>query len=172
MKSVYWDANIFHALFGAEAGRIEACNRIYEAARNGEVIIYTSAITCVECVWIKGNPDKLSPRHEAEITRFFEHKFIRIVQCTRLIAEQARGLIWKYPHLKPKDALHVATAIKAQVNLMHSYDNDDLVKLDGQIGNPPLKICNPGNGDGFEPAEQTDLPIKAPPPRRRINLEE
>ncbi len=149
MKAVYWDANVFHAIFGGEAGRIDACSRIQTAASQGEVIIYTSAITCVECVWIKGQPSKLSPEHEATISRFFEHKYIRIIQCTRLLSESARALIWKHPHLKPKDAIHVASAIKANVDVMHSYDSDLLV-LSEKLGAPPLKICHPGAGDGFE----------------------
>jgi len=38
------------------------------------------------------------------------------------------------------DAIHVASAISRQVDVLHSYDNKDLVKLTGQIGTPPLKI--------------------------------
>jgi hypothetical protein len=44
----------------------------------------------------------------------------------------------------------VASAVSQQVEILHSYDDDDLIPLDGKIGNPPLKICHPGDGDGFE----------------------
>jgi hypothetical protein len=142
LKTVYWDANVFHALFGKEAGRVEMCLRIEKAAKNGEVEIYTSTATFVECVWIKGQPDKLSKEHETVIQRYFMHKYIRAINCDRQIAEAARNLIWQFPHLRPKDAIHVASAIAQQVEVLHTYD-EDLLKLSGQIGKPPLKICHP-----------------------------
>jgi predicted nucleic acid-binding protein len=142
LKTVYWDACVFHALFGKEAGRVESCLRVEKAARGGAVEIYTSTATFVECVWIKGQPDKLSKEHEQVIQKYFMHKYIRAINCDRQIAEAARNLIWQFPHLKPKDAIHVASAISQQVEILHTYD-DDLLKLSGKIGKPALKICNP-----------------------------
>ena len=151
LKTVYWDACVFHALFGKEAGRVEMCLRVEKAAQNGAVEIYTSTATFVECVWIKGQPDKLSKEHEQIIQRYFMHRYIRSINCDRQIAEAARNLIWQFPHLKPKDAIHVASAVAQQVEILHTYDTD-LLKLDGQIGSPPLKICQPD----FE--QKTELP--------------
>jgi predicted nucleic acid-binding protein len=142
LKTVYWDACVFHALFGKEAGRVETCLRIEKAAKDGHLEIYTSTATFVECVWIKGNPDKLSKEHEEIIQKYFLHKYIRAINCDRQIAEAARNLIWDFPHLKPKDAIHAATAIAHQVDELHTFD-DDLLKLSLQIGLPPLKICHP-----------------------------
>src|SRR5262245_43438719 len=147
--TVYWDASVFHALFGREAGRIDACERVERAAKNGEVNIYTSTATFVECIWIKGQTNRLSKAHEEVIGKYFMHKFIIPINCDRQIAEKARGLVWQYPNLKPKDAIHVASAIAQQVDVLHTYDNDDLVKLNGKIGNPPLQICFPENDKRF-----------------------
>jgi predicted nucleic acid-binding protein len=165
LKTVYWDANIFHALFGKEQGRVEACERVEKAALNGEVDIYTSTITFVECVWVKtildpsGKLNKLSPAHEEMLHKYFLRPYIRAVQCDRRIAELSRSLMWTYPALHPKDAIHVATAVFHQVDFMHSFDDGDLVKLSGKIGNPPLRICHPGDGDGFGPQlQQVPLP--------------
>lgn len=135
---------MFHALFGKEAGRVDDCLRIEKAAKEGRVQIYTSTATFVECVWIKGVPDKLSKEHENVIQRYFMHKFIVPINCDRLIAESARNLIWEFPHLRPKDAIHVASALSQQIDVLHSYDKD-LVKLDGRVGNPPLSICEPND---------------------------
>ena len=124
---------------------------VEKAAREGRLEIYTSAATFVECVWIKNKPPKLSKEDEEKIQKYFMHRFIRVINCDRQIAEAARALIWQFPHLQPKDAIHVASAISQGVAVMHSYDNDDLVKLNGKIGTPPLKICHPGNeGEGFK----------------------
>jgi predicted nucleic acid-binding protein len=155
IKTVYWDANMFHALFGKEAGRVDLCERIEKAARDGGVDIYTSTITFVECVWVKrildptGKLNKLSPQHEQVLREYFMRSYIRPINCDRRIAESARSLLWQYPALKPKDAIHVASALSQPIDFMHSFDDDDLVKLDGKIGNPPLKIKHPGDGDGF-----------------------
>jgi predicted nucleic acid-binding protein len=151
MKTAYWDANVFHALFSEEPGRVEVCNKIIDAASRGELQIYTSTITFVECVWIK-NVDRLSPQHEATIQKFFEHKFLRPIICDRAIAGEARKLLWTYPRLKPKDAIHVASALSQPIDVMHSYDDDDLVPLSGQLGNPPLTICHPIWADPPPPA--------------------
>ena len=139
---VYWDASVFHALFGMEAGRVEGCKEIEKAAQEGLVQIYTSTISFVECVWIKGKPDKFDPAHEAILSAYFAHKYIRPILCDRQIAESARQLIWRHPHLKPKDAIHVASALSQQVDVLHTYDNDDLVKLSMKVGVPPLRIEN------------------------------
>jgi hypothetical protein len=69
--------------------------------------------------------------------------------CDRPIGEEARLLCWKYPKLKPKDAIHVASALFAKVDALHSYDDDDLVSLNGQLGEPPLRICHPGDENNF-----------------------
>jgi predicted nucleic acid-binding protein len=156
MKTVYWDANVFHAIFQCEEGRFESCARIEAEAKNGNVEIYTSSVTLVECLWIKakgdppGRPSVLKPEHEARIQQYFMRSYVRLINCDRRIGESARALVWKYGHLRWKDAIHVASAISQPIDVMHSYDNDDLVRLTGKIGVPPLKICNPGVGDGFE----------------------
>ena len=143
-------------MFGNEQGRAEACLRIEKAAQQGKVQIYTSTVTFVECVWLKtvtdptGKINKLSPQHEKVIQEYFMRSYIIPITCDRQIAEAARSLLWKYG-LHHKDAIHVASALSQQVELMHSYDNHDLVKLTGKIGTPPLMICHPGSGDGFGP---------------------
>lgn len=154
IKTVYWDACVFHAVFGMEKDRFEICERVDKAARDGNVHIYTSAVTFVECVWVKTVTDptgklyKLSPQHEERMQKYFGASFIKLILCDRPIAEAARALLWKYQSLHPKDAIHVASAVAQSVEIMHTYD-DALLKLNGQIGAPALKICKPGDGDGF-----------------------
>jgi len=154
-RAVYWDANLFHAVFGREAGRIKLCEHIVKLSSQGLVQIYTSTVTFAEVVWVKsivdgkGKLNKLSPEHEPIIQKFFANSYIYPINCDRRVAELARELMWRHA-LKPKDAIHVASAVSQQVEVLHSYDDDDLIPLNGKIGNPPLKICHPGDGDGFE----------------------
>jgi hypothetical protein len=163
-KTVYWDACVFHALFGNES-TVESCKRIEKAAQNGNVHIYTSAATFVECVWVKtvtdptGNLNKLAPQHEQIITGYFQRSYIFVINCDRNIAESARKLLWQFP-LKPKDAIHVASAIAQQVDVLHSFDND-LVRLDGKVSG--LKILRPDKDPDFPPQQTiADLGLSTP----------
>lgn len=156
MKTVYWDANVFHALFNEEPNRIEVCTKIETAAKNGDIQIYTSAVTLTECVRLKNRP-RLAPENREKIRRYFDHKFIRLVACDRQVGEFAQELLWRYEHLEYKDAIHVATALFAQVDILHTYDNADLVRLSGQLGAPPLTISNPEWQD--PPPPEPQLPI-------------
>lgn len=50
--------------------------------------------------------------------------------------------MWQYEGLKPKDATHVATAVRAKVDVLETFD-DGLIKLSGKVGNPLLPIRRP-----------------------------
>lgn len=141
IKNVYWDASVFHALFAEEPGRVDACKQIQAKAQMGEIIIYTSFLTWVECLWLKGEP-KLSGKHEAVIQKYFEHKFIRPIIVDRIRAEAARSLVWKFSGVHPKDSIHVASALSVEVDEFQTYDIP-MMKLSGKVGNPGLKICEP-----------------------------
>jgi hypothetical protein len=118
--------------FGALQGRCNGAarawpqGRVEKAAKDGNVRIYTSAATFVECVWVKtvtdptGKLKKLSPEHEKVIGGYFQRSYIIVINCDRNIAEAAPKLLWEFPHLQPKDAIHVASALAQQVDAMHS----------------------------------------------------
>jgi len=166
-KNIYWDACVFHSLFGNEK-TVDSCKRIEKAAQDGRVWIYTSAVTFVECAWLKtekdptGNLNKLSAKHEEVIAGYFQRSYIAVINCDRNIAEASRKLLWQFP-LKPKDAIHVASAIAQQVDVLHSFD-DDLVRLDGKIAG--LKICRPDKDPDFSAKQKTsELGLSAPPPK-------
>lgn len=179
-KLVYWDACIFHSLFGNEK-TVESCKRIEKAAQDGRAQIYTSAVTFVECAWVKtetdptGNLKKLSPKHEEVIAGYFQRSYIVVINCDRNIAEASRKLLWQYP-LHPKDAIHIASAVAQQVDVLHSFD-EHLLRLDGQISG--LKICRPDRDPDFpsikkateleldnQPAPDSKSPTTAPESRK------
>ena len=92
VTTVYWDACVFHALLGPEPDRVKGCLMIEKQAREGSALIYTSAVTLTECVWLKGK-ERIAKNHEDAIQKYFMHKFIRLINCDRVIAEQARMLV-------------------------------------------------------------------------------
>lgn len=137
----YWDSDTFLSFLKEEPDKAEKCRGVIQAAENGSINIVTSALTIAEVIYLKGIP-KITPDKSEKICRFFEHEYIKVVSLDRILAEKARQLLWEHEALRPKDAIHVATAIKAKVSRMDSFDKG-LINLSGRIGNPPLIIGYP-----------------------------
>ena len=142
MRNVYCDADVFLGWFNREQDKVEACRGLVDASEQGKVRIITSALTLTEVIKIKGQ-QPLPQSKEETIKGFFEQEFVSIVNLDRRTAEFARDLIWDYPRLNPKDSIHVATALMTEgVDVLHTFD-DDLLRLNGQLGEPPLRISTP-----------------------------
>jgi predicted nucleic acid-binding protein len=138
-EKVYWDSSAFLAYLKRENGRFDDCKKVLDAFERGELVIGTSTETIVE-VAFKVRRDKVTPELESELDLFFQKRF-EYYDVDRNIATSARGLLWKHRKLHTKDAIHVATAIRMKADELHSYDEEHLIPLDGEIGG--LKICAP-----------------------------
>jgi predicted nucleic acid-binding protein len=136
MNYRYWDANAFLGWLSREPDKVALCRPVIDAARAGNVIIITSALTIAEVLWLKGQRAKA-------IEDFFRHRWIVIRELDRFVAEEARELVWE-KNVKPKDAIHVATALRQDVEIdqLDTFDGP-LIKLSGTIGDPPLLIGEP-----------------------------
>jgi len=113
-----------------------------KAAEEGKILIVTSYITYVEVIKIKGEDGIVIPKEkEKMVQEFFEQEYIvpRIVD--RQISELARDLIWAH-NVKPKDAIHAATAVKFKLKYLDTFDTD-LLHLNGNIGDPQILIAYP-----------------------------
>lgn len=149
-ERIYWDSDAFLGLFQEEPGKVDLCKGTLERANDGEVVIFASALTIAEVLWLKGGPRL--PATKADIVRkFFRHSYIRVRNVTRAIAEDAQGLVWNNG-IKPKDAIHVATALDVEATALETFD-EQLLSKSGQIGNPPLIIRKP------KPPNQQELPL-------------
>jgi predicted nucleic acid-binding protein len=141
---IYWDSATFLAFFHAEADRVDLCQHTLERARNGDAVIITSALAVTECLWLRG--EKPIPKNKADILRrFFRRSYIRVRGVTRAIAESAQELVWDHG-IKPKDAVHVATAINAKVDALETFD-EGLIGKSMKAGTPPLLIRKPQSAD-------------------------
>jgi predicted nucleic acid-binding protein len=65
-----------------------------------------------------------------------------LAQLDRSTAELAQEVVWEHG-VRPKDAVHVATALKSQVEQLDTFDRA-LQRKSGEVGTPPLKIGPPG----------------------------
>lgn len=138
--SRYWDSDCFLAWLQNEAGKATDCAPVIREAEAGKLIIVTSALTIAEVLYLRHHTP--IPKDQAEqVRRFFEHEWIVISELDRTLAENARELVWDHG-IKPKDAIHVASALDAGVDQLDTFDGD-LMKKSEAVGNPPLKIGRP-----------------------------
>jgi predicted nucleic acid-binding protein len=154
------------------------CRAVIDDAGKGAIDIFTSALSLAEVS--KQPPGTLGGVDK--IKDFFENDYIVVVQLDRRTGELAREFMQKgYAGLKPLDAVHLASAARANVEEMHTFDQK-LLDLDEKItkaDGTPLRICKPSMGgpalplldssgqeeeagDGA-PAEPGETPVKKEP---------
>ncbi len=137
----YWDSCCILGWLKDEPDKVPYCEGVIQQAKAGKLKIVISALTLAEVIRVKGKPP-LSKEDEQKINDFFDNGFIILHDVDETVAKEARQLMWSYPQLWPKDSIHVATAIRTGVDVLDTFD-EVLLKLDGQIGNPGLRITKP-----------------------------
>ena len=153
MEKIYWDSDCFLGYFQDEEGKVENCDGVLQRADRGDVIIVTSALTIAEVLWIRGAPRITKDKAEI-VQKFFRRSYIRVYNVTRKTAESAQVLVWDHS-IKPKDAIHVATAIYLTVDVLETFD-ESLIGKSGTVGTPLLLIREP------QPSEQGRLDFPKP----------
>jgi hypothetical protein len=140
VERIYWDSDPFLGWLQSEPGKIELCTGTLKRAQAGEVLIVTSALTLAEVLWRKGGP-KLPDDKLALLRKFFRRSYIRVVNVSRVIAEEAQDVVMNH-NVRPKDAVHVATAIHHNVAILETFD-EGLLAQSGKIGASGLIIRKP-----------------------------
>ncbi|MFO1090418.1 MAG: type II toxin-antitoxin system VapC family toxin [Hyphomicrobiales bacterium] len=148
IERIYWDSDAFLGWLNNDPGKADKCGDVLQRAERGDVLIVTSALTLAECLWMRGQAKV--PQEKAQfVRRFFRRSNIRVYNVTRRLAEDAQDLVWGNG-IKPKDAIHVATALHLKVDALETFDAD-MIKKSGKVGDPLLKIRQP------EPPRQARL---------------
>ncbi len=140
VEKIYWDSDCFLGFFKNEPNKAEKCDGVIKRAERGEVLIITSALTLAEVLWMR-NDSKISQEDADIIQKFFRRSFIRVNNVTRKIAENAQLYVWNN-NIKPKDAIHVSTAIHLKVDALETFDKK-LISKSGTVGSPLLLIREP-----------------------------
>jgi len=145
-RLVYVESSVFLALVKGEEGRIEDCRAVAFQAEAGEITVVTSPFTLAEVAKTEGVA--LAEDVEREISLFFNHEWIHLVELDRLVATRARKVIRDF-NLKPPDAVHVASAVNIGATLLLTYDKD-LLRI-GRIEN--MEIRQPAGQRPFDFAD-------------------
>ena len=114
---IYWDANVMLSYINEYANRQPTIEALLYDGENGLIELVTSTISLVEVAFAQAEKDaqSLDAKVEAKIDKlWYPIGPIRLVEFHRLIAQQARGLLRLAmstgQHLRPPDAIHLATA--------------------------------------------------------------
>lgn len=146
---VYWDACAWLGLINGEAKKARELQIVWKMAERGEVQIWTSALALAEVYRAKCEKEwaSLDPTNDAKIDNMFDQPFVEKIQLDTEVARMAKNLLRTFEKLKkPTDAIHLASALKWNVDQLHTYDGSDLLGLSGQAiceNGEPLIICMP-----------------------------
>jgi len=150
MIKLYWDSCVFISRIQGDPDRIEVLEYWTDEAASGRAQIFTSTMAIAEVTYL--NRDCTEEEMAADvqaINDYFRNDYITVVNVTTRIAEDAAAISRIYG-TKPPDAIHLATALFAECETVHTYDKKRMLSLDGKIaplrggGASPLKIEVPG----------------------------
>ena len=144
---VYWDSCTYlDFLRGGHPNQVHmrAALKDWEA---GRVTLVTSTLTITEVLYVRCllPATWLNSSRRSDLLYLFSpsgDRKLTLVELTRPIAEAARDLCWNHG-IRPKDAVHVASALAARCAVLHTHDGG-LQKRSRQVGgNPILEITPP-----------------------------
>jgi predicted nucleic acid-binding protein len=149
---IYWDACVWIALIKQETvtlknGTVEKryarCRELISMAEKGTIEIVTSAFTIAEVC----KSSEVKNSGVDNLPTFFDKSYMLLVPVDKTVGVKAQTMQTSgIAGLKPPDAIHLASAHRANVDEMHSYDSD-LLNLNGKItgqDGKPMRICKPG----------------------------
>jgi predicted nucleic acid-binding protein len=124
-------------------------------ARAGKIQIVTSAFTLAEVVKRKcgGQVVGTGEDEDDQFAELLQQEFVTLVNADWDVGTRARALYREFNGRglkKPQDALHLATAVIENVDEMHTFDGDDLLRLSGLVRREDgmtLSICHPPEPD-------------------------
>ncbi len=151
IPTVYWDACVWIGFINEEPDKHAKALGVLDRARDGEVLIVTSTFTLAEVLKRKcgGVQVGIEGDEDDPFAELLKQDFVVLVNADWDAGVTARALYREFSNQglkKPQDALHLATAVLENVDEMHTFDGDDLLKLAGKVKRADgmtLNICHP-----------------------------
>ena len=139
MASDVWISLISNLMTDDAIERRSNLEHFVQDAMDGKAQLFVSTVTIVEVVRtesVKVLPVQVPADVRQKITDLFEEPYITPVPLDPARASEARDLRWKHPWLRTMDAIELASALYAKVEVMYTYDGSGakrgLISLDGQ----------------------------------------
>jgi predicted nucleic acid-binding protein len=134
---IYWDSAAWIAYINREMPspknsikdkRYEMCRATLERASKGEIEIVTSAFTLAE---VCKKTEITSPANN--LPAFFQQPYILVIPVDTQVGRKAQYLqLAGSIKRKPPDAIHIASALIANVPVFHTFD-EYLLELNGAL---------------------------------------
>lgn len=129
-RHIYWDSCVFlHYIEGTQEWMPILDSLLEEASETAELIIVTSTVSITEVAFASVEKDgrNLEPEIEAAIEDLWnDRSAVGLVEYSKIIAREARALLRQAittgRHLKPMDAIHLASARNRRVSDFHTTD--------------------------------------------------
>jgi len=140
---------------GTHGDRFPISRDVVLQGERGSFPIVTSYFTMAEVFKKKGDGNQaLTDEQNGRIIKYFESEWIEWVPVERLIGEESNALLVKYRNerLRPHDAIHLASALRAKCDVLLTWDG------------PLLNVKNAGIRIEFPEV------VVAPPVPRDVNL--
>lgn len=144
---IYWDSCTYLDFLRGGHPNQAHLRAILSDWEAGKVSLVTSTLTIAEVLFVRGVQPavRLDASRRQDLIDLFRptgDRRLTLVELTRPIAEAARELCWDYS-VRPKDAVHVASALADRCAVLHTHDGG-LQKRSRQVGgNPILEITPP-----------------------------
>lgn len=124
---VYLDSCVFLAWLKNEPRRADIISQLFDDAHLGNIKFLTSTLTIAEVLNLQGAQSPIPVEKREAVRNLFRNEWIVPKGLSRRIAELSQELVWAHG-VKPKDGIHIATAIIWGVPQVYSYDGN-LTKL-------------------------------------------
>jgi predicted nucleic acid-binding protein len=119
IRSIYLDSSALIAVIQDEPG-CDPVKQVLSLVDQQLMTLYGSPLTLVE---VRGQPrGEHDPERDRRVLDFLDGR-VKPVELTRRVAIRARGYVGRYG-LKPADAIHIASAVEAPVEVLWSQDKD------------------------------------------------
>ena len=150
LPKFYWDSCAWLGFINKEANKHESLKAIWERAERGECEIWTSDFVYIEVHKAKAQGhDPLRPEEsDKRIDAALEQPFVVRIALDSEVGQFARQLRRQFPtELRKKgDAIHLASAVHWNADVLYTYDGSHLLPLNGKISRrdgKPLPITLP-----------------------------
>lgn len=133
LSRVYWDSCAWLGLLNGEADKKRDLGVIYSNASRGLCEIWTSTLSILEARRLDSENQDAKPLSAANlkiIRDVFRQPYVKMIPMSLDISEHARELVRTTPNLaKWQDAVHLASALRWDSAIFHTYDKKDLLHL-------------------------------------------
>lgn len=148
MRYDCWDSCSILGWLKEEPDKVDLCRAGIEAARRGDFKLAVSTLAVAEVLRLN-KKEPIEADEADKVRSFFESELVVMVELSPDIAFSAQRVVWN-EGIKPKDAVHVATALHLQglgvATRLITFD-DALVKRNDMLRAPgatvPLVITKP-----------------------------